>query len=75
MLQLPWIVGGVIIGMLISTVIVTPTRKVKRVPQPHDGGVYHTDTGCVRFEAIEVPCVAEADSLNLLAASASLTKK
>ena len=72
MLQLPWIVGGVIIGMLISTVIVPPTRKVKRVPQPHDGGVYHTDTGCVRFDSTEVPCTKDTGSFNLLA---SLGKK
>lgn len=67
MIELPWVVGGVIVGMLISAVIVPPVRKVKKVPQPHDPGVYHTDTGCVRFVADEVPCTQEPDSLNLLA--------
>jgi len=67
MLELPWVAGGIIVGMLISTVLIPPTRKVKSVPQPNDSSVYHTDTGCVRFDAVEVPCVAGADSLNLLA--------
>ncbi len=72
MIELPWVVGGLIIGLLISTVAVPPTRKIAKVPQPHDSGIYHTDSGCVRFEAMEVPCVQEPDSFNLLA---SLTKK
>jgi hypothetical protein len=42
------------------------------VPEPHDPTVYTTETGCIRFETEEVPCPAEADSLNLLA---SLAKK
>jgi hypothetical protein len=67
MIQIPWVVGGIIIGMLISTVIVPPTRKQPTLPQPHDASVYTTDTGCVRFEGIEVPCTADTDSLNLLA--------
>lgn len=69
MLELRWIVVGVVAGMLLSTVLIPPTRKTKSVPSPHDKGVYHTDTGCVRFTAVEVPCVAEPDSLNLLASN------
>jgi hypothetical protein len=69
MLQLRWIIVGVVVGMLLSTVFIPPTRKVKTVPSPHDNSVYHTDTGCVRFTAVEVPCVAEPDSLNLLASN------
>ena len=72
MFELRWIAAGVIFGLLISTVLVAPSRKQVSVPQPHDASVYHTDTGCVRFNAIEVPCGAEPDSLNLLA---SLAKK
>lgn len=68
MIQLKWVVGGLIFGLLISTVIIPPTRKKVSIPQPHDSSIYHTDTGCVRFEATEVPCVEDADSLNLLAA-------
>ena len=68
MIQLKWVVAGLIFGLLISTVIIPPTRKKISIPQPNDSSVYHTDTGCVRFEALEVPCVDEADSLNLLAA-------
>lgn len=69
MLELRWIVVGLVTGMLLSTVFIPPTRKVKTVPSPHDTSVYHTDTGCVRFTAVEVPCVAEPDSLNLLASN------
>ena len=69
MIQLPWVVAGVIVGMLISTVVIPPTRKQASVPQPHDPSVYTTDTGCVRFEAMEVPCSSEPDSLNLLASN------
>lgn len=68
MIQLKWVVAGLILGLLISTVTIPPTRKKISIPQPNDSSVYHTDTGCVRFEAVEVPCVDEADSLNLLAA-------
>lgn len=67
MLELRWVAAGVILGMLISTVIIPPTRKQAALPQPHDQGVYTTNTGCVRFEAVEVPCTEEPDSLNLLA--------
>jgi hypothetical protein len=69
MIQLKWVVAGLILGLLISTVIIPPTRKKIAIPQPNDSSVYHTDTGCVRFEAVEVPCVDEADSLNLLAST------
>jgi hypothetical protein len=69
MLELRWIAVGIVTGMLLSTVFIPPTRKTKTVPSPHDNSVYHTDTGCVRFTAVEVPCVAEPDSLNLLASN------
>lgn len=72
MIDLRWVVAGVILGMLMSTVFIPPTRKLKSVPAPNDSSVYHTDTGCIRFVSEEVPCVQEADSLNLLA---SLAKK
>lgn len=68
MIQLRWTVAGLIVGLLLSTVIIPPTRKKKSLPQPNDSSIYHTENGCVRFEATEVPCVQEADSLNLLAA-------
>jgi hypothetical protein len=69
MIELKWMVGGLIFGLLVSTVVIPPTRKKITVPQPNDSSIYHTDTGCVRFDAIEVPCVYEADSLNLLAST------
>jgi hypothetical protein len=67
MIELRWLVAGLIVGMLLSTVFIPPTRKMKTVPSPNDSSVYHTDTGCVRFVSEEVPCVQGADSLNLLA--------
>jgi len=67
MIDLRWLVAGLILGMLMSTVFIPPTRKLKSVPAPNDSSVYHTDTGCVRFVSEEVPCVEGADSLNLLA--------
>lgn len=67
MIEFRWLLGGFILGMLIATVIVPPTRKVKTLPQPYDDSMYHTDTGCVKFVSEEVPCTAEPDSLNLLA--------
>jgi hypothetical protein len=67
MIELRWLVAGIIVGMLLSTVFIPPTRKMKTVPSPNDSSVYHTDTGCVRFVSEEVPCVQGADSLNLLA--------
>jgi hypothetical protein len=67
MLDIRWIVVGLIAGLLMSTVVIPPARKTKALPSPHDNSIYHTDTGCVRFTAVEVPCVAEPDSLNLLA--------
>lgn len=67
MIEPRWVVAGAIFGMLISTVIIPPTRKVKTLPSPHDTSSFHTDVGCVRFVSEEVPCTAEPDSLNLLA--------
>jgi hypothetical protein len=72
MFQVVWIAGGAIVGMLIACIVIPPTRKQVSVPTPHDKGIFHTDTGCIRTHAIEVPCGEEADSFNLLA---SLSKK
>lgn len=69
MIEVRWLVAGVIVGMLISTVIIPPTRKIKELPSPHDSSPFHTDVGCVRFVSEEVPCTAEPDSLNLLAST------
>jgi hypothetical protein len=74
MIALRWLVAGLVVGLLIATVLVPPARKTLAVPTPSDRSVFHTDTGCVRFMADEVPCGAEADSLNSLAAVASVAK-
>ena len=67
MFEIRWIVAGVIVGMLISTVIVPPNRKIKQLPQPYDMSQFQVDSGCVRFVSEEVPCTQEPESLNLLA--------
>jgi hypothetical protein len=72
MFHVVWIIAGVIVGMLIACIVVPPTRNQVAVPSPYDKGVFHTDTGCIRTSAIEVPCGEENDSFNLLA---SLNKK
>jgi hypothetical protein len=72
LLRFDWLVAGIIIGMLIASVMVPPTRKEIALPQPEDPTIYFTDTGCVRIVSTEVPCGQEADSLNLIA---SLGKK
>lgn len=75
MFDLHWVAAGLVSGFLISSVLIPPTRKEKSVPSPSDNSIYHTDTGCVRFTAVEVPCVDGADSLNALASVASVAKK
>ena len=67
MLDARWMVAGAIVGMLISTVLVPPNRKVKVLPSPADTSAFHVDTGCVRFVSEEVPCTSDPTSLNLLA--------
>ena len=67
MFELRWIAAGVILGLLISTVMVPPSRKIKTLPTPNDTSTFQTESGCVRFVSEEVPCTAEPDSLNLLA--------
>ena len=69
MLEPKWVVAGAIAGMLIATVIIPPTRKIKVLPQPRDESTFQADTGCVRFVSEEVPCTAEPESLNLLAST------
>ena len=64
MIQITWVVAGVIVGMLIACVMSPPPRKQVLVPQPHDATVYHTDTGCVRLRSSEVECSGETDSFN-----------
>uniref|UniRef100_A0A6C0M4R0 Uncharacterized protein n=1 Tax=viral metagenome TaxID=1070528 RepID=A0A6C0M4R0_9ZZZZ len=68
MIELHWVVGGLVTGLVLSTVFIPPTRIEKRVPTPTDPStVYTTDTGCVRLTPVEVPCTTEPESFNLLA--------
>lgn len=68
MIEPQWLIVGVLTGLILGTVFIPPTRKSMGVPRPGDSETFFTETGCVRFEAVEVPCTAEPDSLNLLAA-------
>jgi hypothetical protein len=67
MIEVRWLIAGVLTGLILGSVFIPPTRKTSGVPHPGSPEVFHTETGCVRFEATEVPCTAEPDSLNLLA--------
>ena len=67
MLDARWVIAGAILGMLISTVLVPPTRKIKVLPSPAETGTFHVDSRCVRFISEEVPCTSDPTSLNLLA--------
>jgi len=67
MLEVKWVIIGILTGLVIGCVFVPPTRKSTGVPIPGSKEVFHTDTGCVRFDSTEVPCTAEPDSMNLLA--------
>jgi len=67
MLEVKWVIIGILTGLVIGCVFVPPTRKSTGVPSPGSKEVFHTDTGCVRFDSTEVPCTAEPDSMNLLA--------
>lgn len=67
MIHLTWLVAGVLVGLLVSTIVIPPSRKMPSLPSPHDKGTFQTGTGCVAFTPQEVPCHAEPDSLNLLA--------
>jgi|688.fasta_scaffold00940_8 hypothetical protein len=58
--------AGVLLGVVISSVMAPPTRKVRHTPTPHDDTTYKVETGCIRARATEVPCTANTDSLNLL---------
>jgi hypothetical protein len=67
MMNIPWIFGGFIGGLLIVTVFKPVTRDTPSIPEPNDIHIYKTPTGCVRVRSIQVPCTQEAVSLNLLA--------
>ena len=67
MIEVTWLIVGFLTGLILGAVFVPPTRKSVGVPSPGGKEVFQTETGCVRFEATEVPCTAEPDSLNLLA--------
>ena len=69
MIDLKWLCIGLLCGLLIGAVLVPPTRKKPVIPSPSDmGRVFAAETGgCIKLNMTEVPCVAEPDSLNVLA--------
>jgi len=67
MISLLWLFVGTIVGMLIVAVFSPPPRDEKSVPTPESKQPFHTNTGCVKFKAVEVPCDGKQTSLNLVA--------
>jgi hypothetical protein len=67
MISLLWLFVGTIVGMLIVAVFSPPPRDEKGVPTPDSKKPFHTNTGCVKFKAVEVPCDGKQTSLNLVA--------
>lgn len=67
MLSLLWAFVGCLVGMLIVAVFSPPPRDEKSVPTPGSNKSFHTNTGCVKFKAVEVPCDGKQTSLNLVA--------
>lgn len=67
MISLLWVFMGSLVGMLIVAVFSPPPRDEKGVPTPESKKAFHTNTGCVKFKAVEVPCNGKQTSLNLVA--------
>lgn len=67
MLSLFWIFVGALSGLLVSAVFTPPNKKDKQLPTPDDKEKFHTDNGCVKFNAEEVECTPDAKSLNFVA--------
>ena len=67
MISLLWLFVGTLVGMLIVSVFSPPPRDEKGVPTPNSKHTFHTNTGCVKFKPVEVPCDGKQTSLNLVA--------
>ena len=67
MISLLWLFVGPLVGMLIVSVFSPPPRDEKGVPTPNSKHTFHTNTGCVKFKPVEVPCDGKQTSLNLVA--------
>jgi hypothetical protein len=67
MISLLWVFVGTLVGMLIVSVFSPPPRDEKGVPTPNSKHTFHTNTGCVKFKPVEVPCDGKQTSLNLVA--------
>jgi hypothetical protein len=67
MISLLWVFVGTLVGMLVVSVFSPPPREEKGVPTPNSKHTFHTNTGCVKFKPVEVPCDGKQTSLNLVA--------
>ena len=67
MIALPYMFGGFVIGMIVTTIFKPAPRVTSGVPTPDDVHIYKTTTGCVRVRSIQVPCTSDAVALNILA--------
>lgn len=66
MFSILWLFAGFLTGLLIAVVFTPPLRSVPGLPTPYDVKPMHTESGCVKFKTIKVPC-ANATSLNFIA--------
>jgi hypothetical protein len=67
MISLPYLFGGFLAGLVVTTIVLPPIRNKPQVPVPNDTRVFHTETGCVRVVATEVPCDGNEVALNFVA--------
>ena len=67
MISLQWLFAGVLVGLIIVSVFDPPIRQIPAIPLPNDHSIYKTKTGCVTIKSSEVPCSADAVSLNVIA--------
>lgn len=65
MISILWVFIGCVVGLLIVAVFSPPIRNENNVPIPHKKNLFYTKSGCVKFRTEEVPCTADATSLNL----------
>lgn len=66
MLSVPWLFIGAITGLIIVSVFKPQVRDIPTIPTPSDIGLFHTKTGCINVQALEVDCSPNAVSLNIL---------
>jgi len=67
MFSVLWLFVGTLVGLLIVSVFVPPFRRDMQLPTPFDRRPMRTNSSCVKFETMEVPCTLTATTLNFIA--------